>query len=136
MDQTHNSYLEQAREVLRLEAESVQAQAELLGTDFVAAVELILNSSGRIAVTGMGKSGLVGRKISATLSSTGTPSFFLHPGEGIHGDLGMVTQSDIIIAISRSGENDGDPGNPTDTQDNRRANYQSHRLEGLNFGQE
>ena len=106
MDQTHNSYLEQAREVLRLEAESVQAQAELLGTDFVAAVELILNSSGRIAVTGMGKSGLVGRKISATLSSTGTPSFFLHPGEGIHGDLGMVTQSDIIIAISRSGEND------------------------------
>lgn len=99
-------YLEQAREVLLLEADCVKRQAELLGEDFVKAIELILQCQGRVIVTGMGKSGLVGRKISATLSSTGTPSFFLHPGEGIHGDLGMVTPSDVVIAISQSGEVD------------------------------
>ncbi len=110
MSQTENdqnrTYLKQAREVLLLEAESVRRQAELLGEDFLKAVELILKCQGRVVVTGMGKSGLIGRKISATLSSTGTPSFFLHPGEGIHGDLGMVTPSDIVIAISQSGEVD------------------------------
>lgn len=100
------SYLEQAREVLLLEAECVRRQAELLGEDFVKAVELILQCQGRVVVTGMGKSGLIGRKIAATLASTGTPSFYLHPGEGIHGDLGMVTPSDIVIAISQSGEVD------------------------------
>ena len=100
------TYLEQAREVLLLEAECVKRQAELLGEDFIKAVEMILQCQGRVVVTGMGKSGLVGRKISATLSSTGTPSFFLHPGEGVHGDLGMVTPSDVVIAISQSGEGD------------------------------
>lgn len=99
-------YLEQAREVLRIEGESVLRQAESLGEDFIKAVEMILKCAGRIVVTGMGKSGLVGRKIAATLSSTGTPSFFLHPGEGVHGDLGMVTPGDVVIAISGSGEND------------------------------
>lgn len=99
-------YLRQAREVLLLEAECVKRQAEILGEDFVKAVEMIIRCRGRVVVTGMGKSGLVGRKISATLASTGTPSFFLHPGEGIHGDLGMVTPSDIVIAISQSGEVD------------------------------
>ena len=105
MSQREN-YLKQAREVLLLEAECVKRQADLIGDDFVKAVEMIINCQGRVVVTGMGKSGLVGRKISATLSSTGTPSFFLHPGEGVHGDLGMVTSSDIVIAISQSGEVD------------------------------
>lgn len=100
------SYLKQAKEVLLLEAECVRRQAELLGEDFIKAVEMILQCQGRVVVTGIGKSGLVGRKISATLSSTGTPSFFLHPGEGVHGDLGMVTPSDVVIAISQSGEGD------------------------------
>ncbi|NLY75533.1 MAG: KpsF/GutQ family sugar-phosphate isomerase [Firmicutes bacterium] len=99
-------YLRQAKEVLLLEAECVKRQAEILGEDFVKAVEMIIRCRGRVVVTGMGKSGLVGRKISATLASTGTPSFFLHPGEAIHGDLGMVTPSDIVIAISQSGEVD------------------------------
>lgn len=99
-------YLKQAREVLELEAECVRRQAELLGEDFAKAIEMISQCQGRVVVTGMGKSGLIGRKISATLSSTGTPSFFLHPGEGVHGDLGMVTPSDIVIAISQSGEVD------------------------------
>ncbi len=101
-----NVFLEQAKEVLRIEAATILHQVETLGEDFIAAVELILNSSGRVVVTGMGKSGLVGRKMSATLSSTGTPSFFLHPAEGIHGDLGMVTSDDVVIAISGSGQND------------------------------
>jgi arabinose-5-phosphate isomerase len=99
-------YLEQARDVLKIEGESVLRQAESLGTDFIRAVDLILKCTGRVVVTGMGKSGLVGRKISATLASMGTPSFFLHPGEGVHGDLGMVTPGDVIIALSGSGEND------------------------------
>lgn len=97
-------YLDQAKKVLRVEAEAVLKQADNLDEDFVKAVDLILNCKGRVVVTGMGKSGLVGRKISATLASTGTPSFFLHPGEGIHGDLGMVTPADIVIALSNSGE--------------------------------
>ncbi len=102
----NQNYLKQAREVLLLEAECVKRQAEIIGDDFIKAVELIIRCQGRVVVTGMGKSGLVGRKVSATLSSTGTPSFFLHPGEGVHGDLGMVTPADIVIAISQSGEVD------------------------------
>lgn len=102
----NQTYLQQAKDVLLLEAECVKRQAEILGEAFVKAVELIRQCQGRVVVTGMGKSGLVGRKISATFSSTGTPSFFLHPGEGVHGDLGMVTPSDIVIAISQSGEVD------------------------------
>lgn len=100
------SYINDAKKVLRLEAEAVLQQADNLGEDFVRAVELILACKGRVVVTGMGKSGLVGRKIAATLASTGTPAFFLHPGEGIHGDLGMVTHDDVVIAISNSGEVD------------------------------
>jgi len=75
-----------------------------IGSQFEDAVQMILRAKGRVIITGMGKSGLVGRKISATLSSTGTPSFFLHPAEAIHGDLGMVTQDDIILTISNSGQ--------------------------------
>lgn len=101
-----SAYLEHAKRVLKIESDSVWQQAEQLDEEFVRAVDLILNSTGRVVVSGMGKSGLVGRKIAATLASTGTPAFFLHPGEGIHGDLGMVTPSDIVIAVSNSGEND------------------------------
>jgi len=83
--------LRHAREVIRIEAEAVQGLLERLDDSFVRAVELLLACPGRVVVTGIGKSGLVGRKIVATLTSTGTPAIFLHPVEGLHGDLGMVT---------------------------------------------
>lgn len=95
--------IDQAKEVLRIEAESILSLMERLGKAFEQAVHLILASKGRVILTGIGKSGLIGRKISATLNSTGTPSLFLHPVEAIHGDLGMVTSDDIVIAISNSG---------------------------------
>jgi len=98
--------LEIAKKVLKTEADAVHALIEKLNTDFEKAVEIIFKSKGRVVVTGMGKSGLVGKKIAATLASTGTPAFFLHPAEAIHGDLGMVTSEDVIIAISNSGETD------------------------------
>ncbi len=93
-----------AKRVLKIEADAVSALIEKLNSDFEKAVEIIFNSRGRVVVTGMGKSGLVGKKIAATLASTGTPAFFLHPAEASHGDLGMVTADDVIIAISNSGE--------------------------------
>lgn len=93
-----------ARKVLKAEAEAVLGLIERLNSDFEKAVDMIYSSKGRVVVTGMGKSGLVGKKIAATLASTGTPAFFLHPAEASHGDLGMVTERDIIIAISNSGE--------------------------------
>ena len=96
--------LKQAKEVLKIEAEAILALAERLNGDFTKAVEMIKACEGRIVITGMGKSGIIGRKISATLASTGTPSFFLHPAEGIHGDLGMVTSHDVVLALSNSGE--------------------------------
>lgn len=96
--------LEQARQVLRMEAEAVLEQVERIDEHFKAAVEMILACPGRTVITGMGKSGIIGRKIAATLASTGTPSFYLHPAEGIHGDLGMVTEGDVVIALSNSGE--------------------------------
>jgi arabinose-5-phosphate isomerase len=96
--------LKQAREVLQIEADAILALMPKLNEKFEEAVTLILACQGRVVVTGMGKSGLIGRKIAATLASTGTPSFFLHPGEGIHGDLGMVTEADIILALSNNGE--------------------------------
>jgi len=93
-----------AKKVLKTEAEAVLGLIEKLNSDFEKAVDIIYSSRGRVVVTGMGKSGLVGKKIAATLASTGTPAFFLHPAEASHGDLGMVTERDIIIAISNSGE--------------------------------
>jgi len=98
--------IEIAKNVLSIEAESLQALKEKINEDFLKAVEIIHNSKGRVVVTGIGKSGLVGRKIAATLASTGTPSFFMHPAEASHGDLGMVTEDDVVIAISNSGETD------------------------------
>ena len=96
--------LDIARKVLMIEADAVLALTQKLDSGFEKAVDIISASKGRIVITGMGKSGLVGKKIAATLSSTGTPSFFMHPAEASHGDLGMVTADDVIIAISNSGE--------------------------------
>jgi arabinose-5-phosphate isomerase len=93
-----------AKKVLQTEADAVSALIEKLDSNFENAVNLIYESKGRVVVTGMGKSGLVGKKIAATLASTGTPAFFLHPAEASHGDLGMVTERDVIISISNSGE--------------------------------
>ena len=95
---------EKAIETLQIEAAAVENLIPRINDEFVAAVEKILSCRGRVAVTGMGKSGHVGKKIAATLASTGTPSFFMHPAEAYHGDLGMLTERDILIAISNSGE--------------------------------
>ncbi|HEU0265978.1 MAG TPA: KpsF/GutQ family sugar-phosphate isomerase [Geobacterales bacterium] len=98
--------IEEAKRVIRVEAEALLALAETLDGEFERAVDLILGCSGRVVVTGMGKSGLIGQKIASTMASTGTPAFFLHPAEGIHGDLGMIMRGDVVIAISNSGETD------------------------------
>jgi arabinose-5-phosphate isomerase len=98
--------LELARKVLAIEAREIEALANRLDANFEQAVELILHCQGRVVVSGMGKSGHVGRKIAATLASTGTPAFFMHPAEASHGDLGMITQGDVVIALSNSGESD------------------------------
>ncbi|MDK9724902.1 MAG: KpsF/GutQ family sugar-phosphate isomerase [Sterolibacteriaceae bacterium MAG5] len=95
-----------ARRVLVIEAEAVTALADRLGDDFRRAVDLILTSHGRVIVSGIGKSGHVARKIAATMASTGTPAYFVHAAEAVHGDLGMITHEDVVIAISNSGEND------------------------------
>lgn len=96
--------LEAGKEAIRIEAESVVKACDTLDADFVEAVQLMLECKGRVVVTGMGKSGLIGKKIAATLASTGTPSLFLHPAEGVHGDLGMLVKGDVVIALSNSGE--------------------------------
>lgn len=96
--------VELAREVLQVEAEGILAVRERIGDEFCKAVDMIMACPSRLVVTGIGKSGLVGQKITATLNSTGTPSFFLHPVEAMHGDLGMVATTDVILAISYSGE--------------------------------
>ena len=96
--------LAEARDVLQQEAKGIEKLIPTLDQNFVNAVHMIMESKGRTIVTGMGKSGHIARKVSATLSSTGTPSIFLHPAEGIHGDLGMVTGDDVILAFSNSGE--------------------------------
>jgi len=96
-------YVSSALRTIRLEAEAVTALSARINGQFTAACELILNCTGRVIVTGMGKSGHIGKKIAATLASTGTPAFFVHPGEASHGDLGMITKNDIVLAISYSG---------------------------------
>jgi len=95
-----------AREVLRIEADAVEALIGRVGADFAHACQLILACRGRVVVSGMGKSGHVARKLAATLASTGTPAFFVHPAEASHGDLGMVTRDDVFIALSNSGRTD------------------------------
>ncbi len=98
--------VERGERTLRIEAEALAGLIERLDEGFIQAVDIVLGCKGKVAVTGMGKSGLIGQKISATLASTGTPSYFLHPAEGVHGDLGMVTKDDAVVALSYSGETD------------------------------
>ena len=100
----HEKVLESARKVLRIEGDSIEALGSRLGEEFAIAVDLLKTCSGRIVFAGMGKSGLVCRKIAATFASTGTPSLFLHPAEGGHGDLGMLAKGDVLVAVSNSGE--------------------------------
>ncbi len=96
--------IERAKKVLRIEADAISELINRVDERFDQAVRMIMTCKGRVVVTGMGKSGLIGKKIAATLASTGTPALFLHPAEGIHGDLGMVTRGDMVIALSNSGE--------------------------------
>lgn len=101
---TNNRYIELGRAVLTTEADAITALIDRLDESFSKACSLILSCRGRTVVTGMGKSGHIGNKIAATLASTGTPAFFMHPGEASHGDLGMITADDTVIALSNSGE--------------------------------
>jgi arabinose-5-phosphate isomerase len=99
-----NAALDLARKVLRIEAEAILGLVERIDGAFEQTVQLLFECRGRVIVTGMGKSGIICRKIAATLSSTGTPSYFLHPAEAIHGDLGAIREEDVVIALSHSGE--------------------------------
>lgn len=99
-----NSICDLAKEVLQIEADSILSMKDRIDADFEKAIDILCSCKGRVIVTGMGKSGHIGRKIAATLSSTGTPSYFLHPAESTHGDSGIITRDDTVIAISNSGE--------------------------------
>ena len=100
----YTEIIESARKVVQIEAEAVEALAARLDERFAKAVEMVLACTGRVVVTGMGKSGLICQKMAATMASTGTPTIFLHPAEGVHGDLGMLMKGDVVIAVSNSGE--------------------------------
>ena len=102
MNQTRD-LIQSAQRTIRLEADAVESLLERIDADFVSACEMILNCTGRVVVVGMGKSGHIGNKIAATLASTGTPSFFVHPAEASHGDMGMITKDDVVLALSNSG---------------------------------
>ncbi len=106
IDTDKKRILNTARKAIHTEMLALRRMEETLDDGFVQAVETLLACKGKCVVTGMGKSGLVGRKIAATLASTGTPSFFLHPGEAFHGDLGMISRDDVVVALSYSGETD------------------------------
>ena len=101
---TVSSINELAKEVLTIEANSILRLIDNIGDNFEQAIDILYNCKGRVIITGMGKSGLIGKKIAATMSSTGTPSYFLHPAESTHGDSGIITRDDVVIAISNSGE--------------------------------
>src|SRR5580700_5273752 len=105
-DYTDEGLVELGRQALNVEIDGLRAQLPRLGRDFARACRVCLNCRGRIVVTGMGKSGHIGGKIAATLASTGTPAFFMHPGEASHGDVGMITRDDAVLALSNSGETD------------------------------
>lgn len=99
-----NDLIEQAKNILRIEAEAVYALIDRIDESFLKAIDIMYLCEGKIVVTGMGKSGLIGKKIAATLASTGTPAFYLNPAEGSHGDIGMVAKNDAVLALSNSGE--------------------------------
>lgn len=102
----NGKYLDWAREVLHTEAEGLREIAADLDENFALAADALLHCKGRVVITGMGKSGHIGRKMAATMASTGTPAFFVHPAEAAHGDLGMIVDNDVVVAISNSGESD------------------------------
>lgn len=102
----NNSIIDEGRRVIRQEANACMSLEKRIGREFVKAIKTLLSCKGRVIVTGVGKSGIVGQKIAATLTSTGTPAFFLHPVEALHGDLGIVSEDDCVIVISKSGETD------------------------------
>lgn len=104
MNQLSQTILTQAQTTLEIEATAIEVTATRLGDSFVTAAQLLLDTNGRVIVCGMGKSGAVGRKIASTFASTGTPAFFVHPGEAMHGDLGMICDGDVVIMLSNSGE--------------------------------
>jgi arabinose-5-phosphate isomerase len=104
LDYTDESLIELGRQALNIEIEGLRAQLPRLGAEFARACRICLNCRGRVVVTGMGKSGHIGGKIAATLASTGTPAFFMHPGEASHGDVGMITRDDAVLALSNSGD--------------------------------
>ena len=104
MSYNESPYIASAKNVIGIEARAIAALATRLDDRFVAACELLLHCTGKVVVCGMGKSGHVGNKIAATLASTGTPAFFMHPGEANHGDLVMLSKNDVLLAISNSGE--------------------------------
>jgi arabinose-5-phosphate isomerase len=99
-------FIEQAKKVLKIEADAINALIDRVDDNLIKAIDIIYSCVGRVVVTGMGKSGLIAKKIAATLASTGTPALFMHPAEGGHGDIGMVTKGDVVIALSSSGETD------------------------------
>lgn len=103
-DVTPEQFIERGREVLEVETSAVAALTDRVGGSFAEAAAAVLGCTGRVVVTGIGKSGIIGRKIAATLASTGTPALFMHPAEGLHGDLGMVTSGDVVLVLSNSGE--------------------------------
>ncbi|RDV28111.1 KpsF/GutQ family sugar-phosphate isomerase [Alteromonas aestuariivivens] len=104
MHVTESPFLHSAKQVIAIEQAAIGSLSDRLGNEFVQACEILLRCSGKVVVSGMGKSGHVGNKIAATLASTGTPAFFMHPGEANHGDLGMLSPNDVLLAISNSGE--------------------------------
>ena len=123
--------LAMADRVLRLEAESIAALRGRLDDRFVEAVDLLRRCRGRVIVTGMGKSGLIGRKIAATLASTGTPAYFLHPAEGVHGDIGMMAREDVVLgSVELRGDGRG-PGRAARHQAPRRLADSAHRRRRL-----
>ncbi len=99
-----NTYIKAAKDVLKIEAEAIQSLIDRLDNNFLDAIDIIIASTGKVVVTGIGKSGLIAKKIASTFASTGTPSLFLHPAEGVHGDLGVLVKDDVLIALSNSGE--------------------------------
>jgi arabinose-5-phosphate isomerase len=99
----HPDIIEEGRRVVRIEAQSINDLERRINGDFARAVELILNCKGRVIITGVGKSGIIARKIVATMNSTGTPAMFMHPSDAVHGDLGMVRKDDVVVCISKSG---------------------------------
>src|SRR3989338_7082053 len=103
-----NSIIEHGRKVVQIEGEAVAALADRVNGDFARAVEIIFAAKGRVIVTGMGKSGIIARKLVATFNSTGTAAIFLHPSDAVHGDLGTVRKEDVVICISKSGNTDDD----------------------------